>query len=84
MTRERETMEYAATMRRMLDGWIKRLEDADVEDVAELVAFAPEVNDALGAVVLAMREAGRPWAEVGRAFGTTRQAARQRWGYLER
>lgn len=78
---ERETMEYAQAMRRMLASWVKRLEDADVEDVAELVAFADhELPEALRQVVGAMRDDGRSWAEVGRAFGVTRQAAYKRFG----
>lgn len=75
-------MEYSAMMRRMLAGWERRLEDADLEDVAELVAFAPEVDEALGRVVAAMRRRRCSWTEVGQAFGTTRQAAQQRWGHL--
>lgn len=83
MSAERETMEYAQAMRRMLAGWVTRLADADLEDVSELADFAEvELPEALRQVVAAMREDGRSWADVGRAFGITRQAAYQRFGVV--
>jgi hypothetical protein len=67
-------------MRRQLRAWQRRLEDADVEDVAELVQYGHEVEGALVAVVAAMRERGVSWTTIAGAFGTTRQAAQQRFG----
>lgn len=77
-----ETMEYAAMMRRMLRGWERRLADADVEDLAELAGFTSAVDVAQRNVVRAWRQDGRSWREIGEAFGTTRQAAEQRFGHL--
>jgi hypothetical protein len=73
-------MDYAAMMRRMLAAWVRRLEDSDLADVAEFVMFDGEVGEALETVVAAMRRNGHSWSEVGDTFGTTRQAAQQRWG----
>jgi hypothetical protein len=74
-----ETAEYAAMMRRMLTGWERRLEDADIEDLAELVAFAPEVEAACRRAGWRIHEQGRSWTEIGDVLGTTRQAAGQRF-----
>lgn len=43
----------------------------------ELMRHAAE---AAAAEVAAAREAGATWAEVGDVFGTSRQAAHDRWG----
>lgn len=74
-------MDYAAMMRRMLRAWMRRLGDADMEDLAELVAYRREVDDALAGVVDELRtERGESWATIARALGTTRQNAQQRFG----
>jgi hypothetical protein len=74
-----ETMDYAAMMRRMLAGWERRLVDADMEDVAELVTYQAEVHTALANVVDGLRARGVSWATIARATGTTRQGAQQRF-----
>lgn len=74
-----EHTEYAGMMRRMLRGWVRRLADADAEDVAELVAFGELVAEAQLLVVAGMRGRGEDWGTVGRAFGITRQGAQQRF-----
>ena len=76
-----EHAEYAAMMRRMLRSWAKRLADADVEDLAMLAAFTRDVSDAQRNAVSGWRAQGRSWREIGEAFGTTRQAAEQRFGH---
>ena len=80
----RELTEYAAMQRRFLASWEVRflaLDEGDVEDLAELIEFASEVETTIASVVHAAQQAGRwSWADIARATGHTRQAAQQRWG----
>lgn len=79
--RRYEHAEFAAMMRRMLRGWGRRLvEEADVEDLEELARFGREVEELQRAVAKLWQTEGRSWADIGRAFGITRQAAQQRFG----
>lgn len=79
--RERETTEYAAAMRRLIAAHGRRVADADVEDLAELIELHHALDEAIAyAVVESRRRAGRSWADIARATGTTRQAAQARWG----
>lgn len=79
--REVETLEYARMMRRMIAAYGRRVADADVEDLAELIALRAEVDQAIAYAVRTSRARhGRSWADIARATGTTRQAAQLRWG----
>lgn len=76
-----ETTSYAAMMRRMVAAYGRRVADADVEDLAELIALRDQVDLTIATAVRSSRERhGRSWADIARAAGTTRQAAQQRWG----
>lgn len=76
-----ETMEYAAMLRRMIAAYTERVANADVEDLADMIAIAGELDAAIGVAVRSSRQRwGRSWADIARAAGTTRQAAQQRWG----
>ena len=55
--------------------------------IAVLAEAAAEVTRAqalLESSVVAAREAGATWAQVGQATGMTRQAAHERWGHIPR
>jgi hypothetical protein len=81
MTATVETMEYAAMMRRMVRAYGRRVADADVEDLAELIALRAQLDETIASAVSSSRERhGRSWADIARATGTTRQAAQQRFG----
>jgi hypothetical protein len=43
-----------------------------------------EAAQLVEAAVLEAREAGASWATIGATFGTTRQAAQQRFGHVQR
>ena len=61
--------------------WSKHLApQRTTRDLEEAWAQSRTALDALDAAVEASREAGLSWADVGRATGMSRQAARQRWG----
>jgi hypothetical protein len=75
-----ETTEYAAMMRRMIRAWGHRVADADVEDLAEMIAARRDLDAAIASAVHNSRNRhGRSWTDIGRAAGITRQSARERW-----
>lgn len=83
-SRRVETPDYAGMMRRMMRAWGRRVVDADVEDLAELIAFRSELDRVTGETVARMRlDQGLSWAEVAKAAGTSRQAAYERWSSYE-
>ena len=74
-----EFPEYVAMLRRMIRAGGRRAAQADPEDLAELVTLRAELDAAIAEAVAGVRAGGRSWAEIGRATGTTKQAAQQRW-----
>jgi hypothetical protein len=52
----------------------------NVEALAQMTAFAADLDTAIGQAVAGLRAAGYSWAEIGLRLGITRQAAQQRWG----
>lgn len=79
-TRERETPEYAAMVRRMIRAYGRRCGAADPEDLAEMLRLQAELDAAVAAAVAGQRAAGFSWGEIARGLGVTRQAAHARWG----
>ena len=51
--------------------------------IPDLRRAGEQLHRALEREVSRLRLQGASWAELGRALGTTRQGARQRWGYLD-
>lgn len=77
-----ETDRYATMMRRMLRAYGRRVADRDIAALADLAAFAEDVDQVLGETVAALRsEAGGrySWAQIGAQLGITRAAAQQRF-----
>ncbi|MDQ5821187.1 MAG: hypothetical protein M3540_07095 [Actinomycetota bacterium] len=76
-----ETTEFSAMLRRMLASYGRRVADADIEDLTEMFELRDQLDSIIAAAVAGQREThGRSWADIGRAAGTTRQAAQMRWG----
>lgn len=76
-----ETTDYAAMMRRMIKAHGRRVADADVEDLAELIELQDLLADVVKEAVTAQREVlGRSWADIAQATGTSRQAAQKKFG----
>lgn len=76
-----ETPEYAAMVRRIILAHGRRVADADVEDLAELIELQATLDEAIAYAIRESRARwGRSWADIARAAGVTRQAAYQRWG----
>ncbi len=76
-----EATEFAAMMRRMLAAHGRRVADADMEDLAELIALGDELEAVIAKTVRDARERhGWSWADIGRAAGIERQSAHKKWG----
>src|SRR5437879_266305 len=58
-----------------------RIADGNVEALPELAHLADDLDHALSNAVAGLRSLGYSWAEIAARFGTTRQAAQQRWGH---
>lgn len=73
----------ARRRQREVETVIRQLAGADQDDgpdLARLVSLRRRLDDDIRAEVLRLRSAGASWAVLGRALGTSRQAARQRFG----
>lgn len=80
-----ETAEYAGMLRRTIRVYGVRIADGDPEDLAAAVQLAADLDQVIDDAARAMRtNTGYSWAELGRALGTTRQAAQQRYGVPQR
>lgn len=83
-----EATDFAQMMARMIRAHGRRVADADVEDLADLVALRDELEAAITfAVVESRKRHGRSWADIARGLcghgkpdGVSRQAAQQRYG----
>lgn len=80
--RERETPEFAGAVRRMIRSHGRRVANADVEDLAELVRMVDDLDAAVQSAVDGLRER-HSWAEIGRALGVSKQAAYARYGRVD-
>ena len=58
----------------------KRAGEGDEFELAELVGLQAVLDEAIAAAVAGQRTYKKSWAAIGRAVGTTREAAWQRWG----
>src|SRR5690349_7272206 len=85
MTQQRErryveTEAYIRFLRRVLAALANRVGDADVELLRGLADLSGVINDLLTDTVHRLRDDhGYSWADVGRALGTTRQSAHERF-----
>jgi hypothetical protein len=75
-----ENDEYAAFARRIIRAYAKRVATGDVEALADMVALAAILDNAITEAVTGLRAHGYSWADIAARLGITRQAAHQRWG----
>lgn len=80
-----ENADYFQFTSRVMASALKRAARAEnVEiDLAGLIALREQLDAGIADAVIAMREADpeqASWSKIGRALGTTRQAAQQRFG----
>jgi hypothetical protein len=79
-----DTTEYVAFVRRILRALERRVATADIEDLTQLVELRADMDKHIEGVVRTLRHADVPasWADIGRAFGTSRQAAQERFAHV--
>lgn len=78
--REVETMEYIKAAERFIRSAGARVGESDEFELAELVGIRDTIEEAITVAVHGQQAYGKSWADIGRAVGTTREAAWQRWG----
>lgn len=76
---ERDVLEYAAMMRRMVRAYGRRVADADPEDLADLLALHAAIEEAVTEAVTGQRAAGFSWGQIAHGLGVSRQAAHERF-----
>ncbi len=75
-----ENDEYAAFTRRILRAYARRVATGDIEALTHMTGLAEDVEATIRTAVIALRDFGYSWADIGNRLGVTRQAAQQRWG----
>jgi hypothetical protein len=80
--RETTNEEYIAMLRRLLRSLSRRVGDADLVALGEMAGLRDELDGHIIDAVARLRHDVQPasWAEIGRAFGISRQAAQERFG----
>lgn len=79
-----ESDEFGAFVRRIVRAYARRVGDRDIEALTGLAALRDEVDAAIVEAVKQLHGDPYSWAEIGRALGTTRQAAQMRFGKAAR
>jgi hypothetical protein len=75
-----EADEFGAFVRRIIRAYARRVGDKDIEALTGLAALRDEVDAAIVEAVNNLHGDPYSWADIGRALGTTRQAAQMRFG----
>jgi len=75
-----DNVQFAAAVARMIRAFGKRVGQADMEDLQELLELQEVLNEVTGEAVRQVRKnGGYSWTAIGRAAGMTRQAAHEKW-----
>jgi hypothetical protein len=75
-----ENPDYAAFAVRIIRAHGRRIADGDIDSLPDLLQLAADLDTATQHAVNGLRAFGYSWGEIASRLGTTRQAARQRWG----
>jgi hypothetical protein len=78
-----EAEKYFAFTRRILRACARRVADKDIEALTGMVALRAELDAQIEQAVIGL-SGDYSWAEIGRALGTTKQAAHMRFGQAVR
>jgi len=70
-----ENDEYAAFTRRILRSYARLVATGDIEALTHMTGLADDVEATIRTAVLALRDFGYSWADIGHRLGVTRQAA---------
>ena len=74
-----ENAEFTAFGSRVIRAAGRRVAAGDVDALPALATLGAELDAAISAAVIGLREAGYSWGEIAARLGVTRQAAHQRW-----
>lgn len=74
-----ETSDFLRAMARLIRAAGRRVGDADIDELHDLLAMQAELDRTIVQAVAGLRAAGVTWEQIGEANGTTRQAALLRW-----
>lgn len=82
-TRKRytDTHSFLVMLRRMIRTAGRRVGHEDPEALAELIAMKDLLDEAIVVAVAGLRHDGITWESIGKATGTTRQAAIMKWSH---
>lgn len=75
----RKSVEHSIANAAQIVGAVAKRSDLDFPDLAALSALEDAVAQARADAVANLRDRGASWAEIGAAFGVTRQAAMMRY-----
>lgn len=76
-----DNVRYAAFAARVIRGLGRRVAEADMEDLQELLELQAVLDEVTREAVQGVRANGAySWTTIGRAAGMTKQAAQQKWG----
>lgn len=78
--RRHEAPEVTKAASRFMRALARRAGEGEVEALEGLVSLQADLDQALAQAVANYRALGFSWAEIGRALGTTRQNAHNRFG----
>jgi hypothetical protein len=78
-TERGEPEAYLAFLRRVTRAAARQIGEADVMQLAALVAIREDLDNVIHQAVQQIHANGATWAEIGEATGTSRQAAHQKW-----
>jgi hypothetical protein len=77
--REREATDYLKFLNRAIRNAGRRVYDADPEELAELVALLPVMEEAVALGIKGQLDRGMSWAYVADGLGVKRQSAHERY-----
>lgn len=74
----RENGKFVAFVRRAIRAFARRVGDGDIEALADLVNLRADVDAAIDAALIGLRQFGYSHAEIGARIGISKQAVQQR------
>ena len=66
---------YAASLRRAMAAYARRVANSDVDALADVTGLATELDEAISQAIIGLREAEHSWTKIAVRLGVTRQGA---------
>jgi len=79
-----DTTEYLAFVRRILAALERRVAEADIDALTQMVELRGDLDRHIESAVRKLRNDDTPasWADIGRAFGVRRQTVQERFAHV--